>query len=388
MSAQPEAALLIACARVPVDGPHVVRIRQLVRAGLDWTRVLDLAAAHGMRPLLYHHLNAACADGVPHDVILQLRAFAHMNAARNLVMARELLSLLSMLAAAGVQAVPYKGPVLAQAIYGNLGLREFTDLDILIRPADATRARALMLARGYRPQYALVNEHDAAFRRADCEYTFTHTEHGTTVEIQWALAPRFFSLTLDREGLERRLGSATLLGTPTLALSPEDLLFILCVHGCKHAWSQLEWICGVAETIRVTPGMDWPLVLSLADAAGARRMLLLGLAVARDRVDAALPVSVNRLVDRDAAVSRLAAEILGRRLDDNGSGTLRRALVHLQMRERWADRIRYCVRLPFTPTARDLALLSPAPGARYVAYPVRMARLALKYASNSLSSRH
>ena len=32
----------------------------------------------------------------------------------------------------GIAAIPYKGPVLAAAVYGNLALRTFSDLDILV----------------------------------------------------------------------------------------------------------------------------------------------------------------------------------------------------------------------------------------------------------------
>lgn len=380
---RPEAALLVDCARVRVDEAGAERIRRHVHAGVEWTRVLDLARTHGMRPLLYHHLNAACADAVPPAILEQLRAFARLNAARNLARTRELVSLLSMLGSAGIRAVPYKGPALAETVYGSLALREFADLDILVRPEEAAAARTLMLARMYRPQYDLEAGHDAAFRREYCEYTFTHPSNGTIVEIQWDIAPRFFSLALDRGGLERRLGTATILGIETAALSPEDLLFILCVHGGKHAWSRLEWMCGVAEVVRLHARLDWTLVMALATDAGARRMLLLGLALARDLLNAVLPASIDRAVDADGAVARLALDIRNRLFDDERvpDSALTRAMVHMRMRERWGDRVRYGLRLSSTPSARDWMLLPSSPGLRFLAYPVRMTRLARKFAS-------
>ncbi len=381
---RPEAALLVDCARVHLDQRRADCIRARIRAGLDWVHLLELAQAHGMRPLVYRHLSALCQAEVPADVLGTLRGLVALNAARNLGMTRELLSLLAAFSSSGIAAVPYKGPALAEAIYGNLALREFADLDILVRPEDAAQAHALMLARMYRPQYELASEHDHAFRRNYCEYTFTHPSTGTVVEIQWDITPRFFALTLDREGLQKRLATVTLLGSETPGLSPEDLLFILCVHGSKHAWSQLEWICGVAELIRVHPQLDWDLVLSLASRASASRMLWLGLTLARDVLDADLPSRISRIVDADPAVTRLAGAAVDRLFDPAPHGALARALLHMRMRERWSDRIRYCARLSMTPSARDLQVLTPSLASRYFAYPVRVTRLAFTYASHSL----
>jgi hypothetical protein len=384
---RPEGALLVDCARVQLDGFRADRMRQRIRAGVDWDYLLELAQAHGMRPLVYRHLAAECRAEVPAGVLETWRGLATLNAARNLRMTRELLSLLAAFSSTGILAIPYKGPALAEAIYGNLALREFADLDILVRPEDARQAHALMTARSYRPQYELASGHDQNFRRNYCEYTFTHPSTGTIVEIQWDITPRFFSLTLDRDGMERRLRTVTLLGTEVPSLSAEDLLFILCVHGSKHAWSQLEWICGVAEVIRVHRQLDWDLVLSLAAEASASRMLRLGLALARDVLDASLPASVAAGIDGDPEVGRLAKAI---RLDlfrnrSTSHGALARAFLHVRMRERWSDRMRYCARLSLTPSARDLQVLASSPASRYVAYPVRMTRLAFNFASESLA---
>jgi hypothetical protein len=377
-----EAALLVACARVEADGREAGQIRRAVEARPDWGLVLELARAHGMRPLLSHHLHAVCPEAVPRGILEQLRGFVRLNAARNLALARELLTLLSAFAAVGVRAVPYKGPVLAAATYGSLALREFTDLDVLVRPDEAVRARAVMIDRGYRPQYSLARRHDALFRRHYCEYLFTHPSTGTIVEVQWDIAPRFFSLAFDPETLGRRLGTASLLGTAVPALSPEDLLFILCVHGCKHAWSRLEWLCGVTEVVRVHPGLDWSLVLGLGARAGALRMVLVSLVLARDLLGAALPPAVSRAVAADPAVAPLAGAIASAMFGEDRPRreALSRAALHMRLRERWSDRIRYAVRLSSTPSARDWALLSGAPASRLAAYPVRAIRLALKHA--------
>src|SRR3712207_8653927 len=52
---------------------------------------------------------------------------------------------------------------------------------------------------------------------------------------------------------------------PRSTLFPYTTLFrsllILCVHGTKHIWGRLSWICDVAELLRTQPDMDWEYVL-------------------------------------------------------------------------------------------------------------------------------
>jgi hypothetical protein len=54
----------------------------------------------------------------------------------NLFLEKELLTLLDTFKANNIMAVPFKGPLLAVAIYGDMLLRECGDLDFLIKRKD------------------------------------------------------------------------------------------------------------------------------------------------------------------------------------------------------------------------------------------------------------
>jgi hypothetical protein len=92
-------------------------------------------------PLLYWNLHAVCPAAVPATTLDQLKRYFHTITLRNMFLVRELSTLLSMLDAHGIPAIPYKGPVLATSVYGNLALRQFRDLDVLLRAQDAARAK-------------------------------------------------------------------------------------------------------------------------------------------------------------------------------------------------------------------------------------------------------
>src|SRR5690242_12240903 len=136
LSHRPEIDLLMACT-LPRGIPGAVdRIRAFLEAGVDWHKLNSLASHHGVIPLLYTRLTELPAGLVPEDVLAQLASEFRRNTVRNLYLTRELVRILKAFVDEGIPVLPFKGPLLAQQAYGNLGLRVFADLDLLIRPGD------------------------------------------------------------------------------------------------------------------------------------------------------------------------------------------------------------------------------------------------------------
>jgi Uncharacterised nucleotidyltransferase len=387
--ARSEAELLICCARTCLDTDTAERIRALIQHDLDWAYLLRTALAHGMLPLLYWHLNATCPEALPGLILEQLRDHFHGNTGRNRYMAGELLDILHLFEAHGIFAIPYKGPALTASVYGNLGLREFVDLDLLVHKQDVRRAKDLLASKGYQPQFHLTEAQEAGLLRSQCEYLLWRDEDGVIAEIQWGIVPRYFAFPLDYERLWERLEPVSLGGKSILTLAPEDLLLILCVHGTKHLWEQLKWICDIAGLIHLHNKMDWEQVMAQAGTLGSRRMLFLGLFLASDLLGASLPKGVLKRVKADAAVKALAAQVHERLFREaNGlPGLCEASLFHLRARERLRDRIHYGVRLAMTTTPGDWALLPPLPASLFPLYSLwRPVRLAGKYGLGMKSS--
>jgi hypothetical protein len=273
---------------------------------------------------------------------------------------------------------------LAASAYGNLALREFVDLDILVHKRDVPRAKELLSAAGYRPQYRLTRAQEAAFLRYNCEHGFEHGDDGSMVDLHWAITERFFSFPLDPERLWERRSRVSLGGSDVWTFSPEDSLLILCVHGSKDAWERLKHVCDVSEFVRAHEDMDWGRVVKRARRLGSERMLFLGLVLAKDLLETPLPEEVSRRAHADPTVKALARRIserLFRTIDHPPSrfAEIPFRPIHLKMRERWRDKVRYLVRLATTHTVGDwMALPLPKP-LFSLYYVVRLVRLAGKY---------
>lgn len=383
---RPETELLLCCSRTCLDAKTIARIGTLLQEDIDWPHLLRTARSHGMMPLLYWHLNATCPERIPKATLNQLRGHFHANAQRNLFLTGELLALLKLFEAHGIQAVPYKGPALAASAYGNLALRQFRDLDILVRKQDALNAKDLLIAQGYRPSVHVTQAQEAAYLRSQYEYELLREDGKAVVELHWGVTPRYFSFSLDFDRLWERLMPVSLASTIVWAFAPEDLLLILCVHGAKHCWRRLEWICSVAELVGAYEKIDWNQLMAQASTLGSKRMLLLGLVLASDLLGAALPAEVLQVAQADRTVGALN-ELVQQRLFlemTERPGVFETALFHLKARERLRDRIRYCLRLAMTTTARDWTAAQIPPLLSFLYYPIRAIRLTKKYGPSLL----
>ncbi|HEV2916069.1 MAG TPA: nucleotidyltransferase family protein [Pyrinomonadaceae bacterium] len=383
-----ENALLLCCARrrlkVCDDGDD--ELRRLIPEIKDWDYVLRTAARHGLTPFLFWQLKAACDGPIPASFMDKLSDQFHRNAAGNLLLTAELRSISGLFEEHGISAVPYKGPALALLLYGDTAFRRFDDLDLLLRRRDIPKATALLLSIGYRSPYTMSCAREAAYLETQRQQLFAHPGRRVCVELHWGFAQTFLAPSLDSDHFWGRLSKGSLEGVWTNALAPEDLLLVLCVHGCKHLWERLAWLCDVAELVAAHPGMDWEKLLAEARALGVRRMLSLGLFLAHDLLDAPLPEAVRRDVHDDAIIKSLSGRVRANLFTENllSHGPSRSLLFHYEVRERRLDGARYCYHITIPPTPAEWTALDLPDPFSFLYYLVRPLRLIKKHSAAQL----
>lgn len=383
-----ENALLLCCSRVHLDAAHAGRLAFLLTQKLDWEYVLWQASWHRVTALLFRQLQSHAAV-VPPAVLARLRREAQALAQQSLLQTAELLQLLQALAERGVPAVPFKGPALAAAVYGDPALRQSEDLDVLVAPPDFAAAKAVLTALGYRPWQTLSRRQEASYLRYECGSTLVHQTTGLMVDLHWAFNRKYLAVPLTFADMQPRLRPQVLAGKTLHQLAPEDLLLTLCVHGGKHQWLSLNWIIDVAELLRTHPGLAWQDLLGRARATGSRRLLTLGLSLAQRLLAAPLPAEIRQQIAADRVLPRLA-DHARRRLFPAAEwdpGVAERIFFLLRARERRRDQVRFLMRRLTMPTLSDLsylrlpALLAPC----YVLLrPVRLLHAAARRCLKSL----
>ena len=378
---RPEEDLLLCCSRISMGCENAERIKGLLRKEIDWVYLSQLALRHGVMPLLYRGLRAVQRDVVPREIMDQLQKYFLANAGRNIFFTEALRHLLHLLEAHGIPGIPYKGPALAASIYGDIALRQFSDLDILVRKQDVLKCQDIMISEGYRPDFQLTDVNVKHYLRCRNELSFTRNDGRVIVELQWEIVPRYFSVSIPYEYLWNGTHRSSRSGLGFRAISPEVELIILCVHGTKELWARLLWVCDVAEFIRVNQELDWDWVIELARALGSSRMLFLGLLLGKDLLDTSVPKKVMQQIEVDPVAGRLARQVNKRLFNgtNDASGIVKKSMFYLKTRERLRDRMRYCAHLVTTTTPGDWNLFS-LPDYVFPLYVfLRPVRLATKY---------
>ena len=388
MLTRAEHELLLCCARTSAAGDVVARVPELAAAQIDWEYLFLLARRHAVVPLVYLQLERHAADLVPHEHLRQFKQNYLENSARNTVLAAEMGRLIGLLDDAGIETITYKGPALAVFAYDNLALRRFVDLDLIVKKSDVLQAREILLAEGYTPAKSLSRNQQELLLRTQHNMQFSRDSHRLIVELHWEIAPHLFASAVSPNKLWQNLTTIDLNGTPVKTLSCDDLLFSLCVHGSRHLWERLSWICDVAELL-ARHSFDWTTLLERAVRSDSERMFLLGLHLAERLLAAPLPNEVKRRCDSDARLKSLAANVIKNLF--NGTthvpATSREIFQYnLSVRKTLRARARYLV-YALRPTDSDLGARSFPAALSFAYYLTRPIRLLGKTTRRSLNTK-
>lgn len=311
---RPEAEILLCVAGAGDEEAKNARLRALVHDGIDWKELKRAAAEGRVTSLLYWHLKAACPSEVPAELMAELQSDFQKRTLRNLHMTRELLEILKAFEAAGISAIPYKGPAVAFTAYKNLALREFWDLDIIVRKRDVLKAKDLLLTRGYKPEKEMTAEQEQRFLETDSEYCLDRASDQLHVEIHWQVLPQSHGVTLDPETLWGELVAIEMAGNAVKTFEPENRILILCIHGGdKHQWSRLKWIADIAHMAKVYgAGMDWVGLQRRAEEIDRTATLDLAFYLAALLFDAPIPKDIVDRVRADPKIAAFGALVRGR----------------------------------------------------------------------------
>jgi Uncharacterised nucleotidyltransferase len=398
-----EIELLLCCSRTHPDPLQLDRIQALVQQQLDWNYLLERATYHNLLPLLDRQLQQIDPQAIPPEVIAQLRANFNDNFQRNLRLTAELVKLSRLFESQQVPMMSFKGPILAQIAYGNLALRQFVDLDILVAEADVVATSRLLVSQGYESQFTLTDRQQTVYTELRSEQWFWHEEKQLCIDLHWSILPKHYSFTPDPQLLWTKIDLVEFGAQSVATLSPEHLLLFLCAHGSKHNWSKLYWICDIAELLRTNRDLDWRNIHDLAGRFGTQRMLFLGLYLAHQLLDAILPEALLIQLDSDPTLPILSTQIqeqlfqspaicedsipLQRRhttenskfSNSKASTTSLQDAIYRQTMTSFRDRGWYWIDTILTPTPLEWQIVALPQPLFPLYYLIRLIRLILKY---------
>lgn len=317
--------------------------------------MLRLAAHHRVLPAVHDALHGR--DDAPASIRAAVDARFSGHSRRVLRFSAVLAGVLRQFEHHGIEVLPHKGPVLAQQLYGESSMRDFGDLDFLVRTADVPRARTALQEVVYSPRLTLSSRQEQEYLRIGYECVFGSAAEPNLIELQWQIVPWFYSIPFIMDMLFQRSVECEFEGMRVRTLCNEDLMLVLSVHAAKHAWSQLGMVRDIAALAQLK--LDWQWVRAEARRLGIQRIVATSLELARTLVGLELPkVFAFHSAMLDAEV--LASEIRGRmsRAQEPAIDSIGYFRSMMNLRERWQDRIRFAWRLALTPSVGEWQAVS------------------------------
>ena len=145
-----EEYLLLELCRLEFNNQRLNRIRSLVAVINDWNYFMNLANEHGVAALVWHNLEKfQLHSGIPEEVVTYLRNTWMISLSRNIFNIESMGEALRVLNADNIKTVILKGLALENSVYGSSGLRQMSDIDILINRDECIKARNILISNGY-----------------------------------------------------------------------------------------------------------------------------------------------------------------------------------------------------------------------------------------------
>jgi hypothetical protein len=368
--------VLAACALTSRE-EKTERLRTLLAQPVNWPSLFQLAEDHGVQPLLHQTLLGMSA--VPPEAMRALQQAHQTNLHKTLLLSRELIRIVEHLSSLRIEVIPYKGPSLAEAIYGDIALRQSGDIDLLIRSRDLPRVRKAVRELGYMPHASFTETEERAYLQSGYEYAFDGPGGPNLLEVQWGIVPRFYSVDFDMDGLFERTITISVAGQPMKNLSYEDLFLVLSVHAAKHVWGRLIWLCDLARLMCMRE-LNWDWIGSQARDLGITHIIRVTMLLAHRLLHAEIPSTAESSIPNDLVAVKLTEEIepqIARETSCDVESAVYFRLM-MRLRERRSDRLRFLHRLIFTPGPGEWKAVR-LPASLFPLYRlVRLSRLAAR----------
>lgn len=267
----PEIRLLLACCHAQLNEARQAVLFAAVDAVREWSRVPALAREYMVSPLVHQHLKAHAADRVPAEVMAQLARQRQRAVRHNLLLVAELKRLVrDWLEPMGIAYVAFKGPVLAQALYGDIGLRQSRDLDVLVEASRLHELVQHLLAAGYRPMYA---HHARTPKRlaAICHFlpvVNLRSPEGIHLELHKELGTMRGGFPVTSEWVFDNAMVEDLYGLPLHVMPKKEAALYLCYHHGRHQWSRMHWLADLNALL----DQDETQLAAISERANALRM--------------------------------------------------------------------------------------------------------------------
>jgi hypothetical protein len=197
-------------------------------------QVIQLANIHGISSLIFNKLKDIEAFRLQYPLILQkLQQVYFRVLSRNMVLNHAFSQIGMAFQQGGIEIIPLKGIFLAEYLYREPGLRQFSDLDILVKPDDASKCVQILESLHFRKASAHISDFVLETHK-DVVHLTPMLKEGVSVEIHLKLHAASENYNMSIPDVWNLSEKSSLHGVEIRTMHLDDLLIHQCLHLDKH----------------------------------------------------------------------------------------------------------------------------------------------------------
>jgi len=270
MQFKPEDRLILSGIKINPTAGDLEKINSLIPQIRNWNYLVKNVIDRGIAPLLYKKLPLLTNSSlIPEPVRIKLQQAYYITFNRSSILHEHFRKIAEQFTQQNIPVIALKGIYLSEWLYHDIGLRQFSDIDLLVKDEDASTCLAILEAMGYRhsgnPRIEISEFIDAQLKLYEKTVEFAHYEpeilNGVSVEIHIKLFTESEGYDLNLDEIWKNAIPTVLNGIPVFTLGTYDLLIYLCLHLDKHfRQGRVQFTCFNDITnllVKYSDTLDW-----------------------------------------------------------------------------------------------------------------------------------
>lgn len=234
MTLTPEDQFILGSVKIKATQTDLDWLNNLIPLIKHWETMLQLAVERGIGPLMYQKLSLLKSSHlIPVSITDSLQQVYYRTLRRGMILQDAMAGIQDVFGTNQLVYIPLKGIFLSEWLYADIGLRQFSDIDLLIKPEEGKRAVSLLKEMGY-----VARDYNALSEFIESKSDKVHYPpmilNFVSVELHTKLHRDTESYHVNPESCWEKAVPAQLNGRNISTFQVYDLLIHLCVHLDKH----------------------------------------------------------------------------------------------------------------------------------------------------------
>lgn len=247
------------------------QIYKLINNDINWKLFFQYANIYSLIPLVYTSISQIESHKIPDWIINRFKKEYEKKRIGIIIQSAEIIRICKLFESNNIRFFILKGIPLALTIYGNITLRESSDIDFFIHRDDLSRAIELIndekyihLNDEYGDVLKNIKENNEEYLSKYHHMDYIHPTRGIKLELHWKLSKTYFFIMLNDfsdvfsfNNLWDNRNEIVFSSNKLYKFCLEDELLYLVYHATTHRYMRLKWLLDIYELLNKYKEIKW-----------------------------------------------------------------------------------------------------------------------------------